>query len=161
MNEEHPKRKKDKANPYTLSKNNGQFFVLFTDAQGIRHEIEISERLYSELNAFELEDISYINKVSRYHEHNDLTSYTLHKRALNQPPSLEETLETEEKLQQLRHQIELLPLVQQRRLRLYYYEGLSYDEIARRENCTLMPVKRSIDRALKKLKKYFMEGASF
>ena len=37
---------------------------------------------------------------------------------------------------------------------MYYFGGLTYEEIAEKEHCTKMPVKRSIDAALEKIKKF-------
>ena len=51
--------------------------------------------------------------------------------------------------------IALLPDVQKRRLTAYYYEGLTYQEIAKRENVHHTTIMRSVDLAVKKLKKYF------
>ncbi|MCL1843398.1 MAG: hypothetical protein FWF79_06260 [Defluviitaleaceae bacterium] len=51
--------------------------------------------------------------------------------------------------------IALLPEVQRRRLTAYYYEGLTYHEIGKRENVHHSAVIRSVDLALKNLKKYF------
>ena len=48
-----------------------------------------------------------------------------------------------------------LPEVQRRRLTAYYYEGLTYQEIAKRENVHHTTIMRSVDLAVKNLKKYF------
>ena len=51
--------------------------------------------------------------------------------------------------------IALLPEIQRRRLTAYYYEGLSYREIAAREGVDHRAVNRSVESAIKFLKKYF------
>lgn len=51
-----------------------------------------------------------------------------------------------------------LPEVQRRRFRLYFDYGLTYEQIGKIEGCSKMPVKRSIDRAIEKIRekiKYF------
>lgn len=58
-------------------------------------------------------------------------------------------LQTEE----LHKAINRLPKIQQRRIMLYYFEGMTYEQIARQEGCTKMPIKRSIDAAIERLKK--------
>lgn len=45
--------------------------------------------------------------------------------------------------------IDELPEVQRRQLKLYCFNGLTYEQIAERERCAKMPVKRAIDKALK------------
>ena len=68
MDGTHPKRKKDKYNPYVLSIENNQYYIAFTDCQGKHQKMEISESLYRAFDDFELEDISHLNQVlSRCH----------------------------------------------------------------------------------------------
>ena len=55
--------------------------------------------------------------------------------------------------ERLYHAISALPKKQRRRLVMYYFYDLTYEQIAMLEGCTSMPVKRSIDRAVKKLRK--------
>ena len=63
MEEKHPKRKKDSANPYTLSIENGIKYVSFEDSEGYIQKIEISSALFSLFDEFELDDVSYMNVV--------------------------------------------------------------------------------------------------
>ena len=51
--------------------------------------------------------------------------------------------------------ISKLPEVQQRRLIAYFYEGLTYQEIGEREGVHHSAIMRSVELALKNLKKYF------
>ena len=68
MDVKHPKRKKDKQNPYTLSIENGKEYISFHDTEGTYRKIEVTHVLFSQFNDFELEDISYLNTVSRHYE---------------------------------------------------------------------------------------------
>lgn len=52
---EHPKRRKDKYNPYRISENDGRYYILFKDGQEQINELEISRELYEAFNTFELE----------------------------------------------------------------------------------------------------------
>ena len=60
MDVKHPKRKKDKQNPYTLSIENGKEYISFHDTEGTYRKIEVTHVLFSQFNDFELEDISYL-----------------------------------------------------------------------------------------------------
>ena len=51
--------------------------------------------------------------------------------------------------ERLYHAIAALPETQRRRLVMYYFYDLTYEQIAELERCTPMPIKRSIDRAVK------------
>lgn len=49
--------------------------------------------------------------------------------------------------------IKKLPEMQRRRMQLYYFEGMTYEQIAKKEGCTKMPVKRSSEAGIERLKK--------
>lgn len=65
---EHPKRRKDKYNPYSISEMDGTYFVSFKDGQGVVNKYEITKELYNAFNSFELEDLSYLNVWDRHIE---------------------------------------------------------------------------------------------
>ena len=92
MNEKHPNRKKDKHNPYTLMIVEGRYYLSFKDGRGVMQNIEIEKVLYDLFNRFELEDISYLNRVSRHIEHSELTENSLNDRVFYKEESLEETV---------------------------------------------------------------------
>ena len=85
MDERHPKRRKDKNNPYTLSVADGRFYLSFRDGIGVLHEMEINSELYGLLNAFELEDLSYLNEWDRHIEQSELSEETLEQRMHRTP----------------------------------------------------------------------------
>lgn len=155
MNEKHPNRKKDKHNPYTLMIVEGRYYLSFKDGRGIMQNIEIDKVLYDLFNRFELEDISYLNRVSRHIEHSELTESSLNDRAFYKEESLEETVSRSMEYEQLHKAISKLPETQKRRLLLYFFGELTYEQIAELEGCTKRAVKFSIDLAIEKLKKSF------
>ncbi len=155
MNEKHPNRKKDKHNPYTLMIVEGRYYLSFNDGRGIMQNIEINKVLYDLFNRFELEDISYLNRVSRHIEHSELTESSLNDRAFYKEESLEETVSRSMEYEQLHKAISKLPETQRRRLLLYFFGELTYEQIAELEGCTKRAVKFSIDLAIEKLKKSF------
>ncbi len=57
----------------------------------------------------------------------------------------------------LRSAINELPEIQRRRLKLYYFEGLTYEEIAALEGCSHPAVMKSVSAALQRMKKIFLE----
>lgn len=92
MDEKHPNRKKDKHNPYTLTIVEGRYYLSFKDGRGKLQTLEIGKVLYELFNRFELEDISYLNKVSRHIEHSELTEATLNERAFYKQTSIVEVI---------------------------------------------------------------------
>ena len=59
-------------------------------------------------------------------------------------------------MEQLPEYIALLPEIQRRRFVAYYYEGLTYQDIATCEGVDHRAVMRSVKSALDKIKKYFI-----
>ncbi len=53
----------DKYNPYTLTINEGHYYLSFKDGHGKQQNIEIDEMLYQTFDRFELEDISHLNRL--------------------------------------------------------------------------------------------------
>lgn len=152
MDERHPKRRKDKNNPYTLSIASGRFYLSFRDGLGVLHEMEIGSDLYEMLNAFELEDLSYLNEWDRHIEQSELSEEMLEQRMRRTPCSVEETVYQAIQYEQLHQAIEHLPKTQRRRLILYYFYDFTYEKIAEIEGCSVHSVFVAIERAKEKIK---------
>ena len=152
MDERHPKRRKDKNNPYTLSIASGRFYLSFRDGLGVLHEMEIDGNLYELLNTFELEDLSYLNEWDRHIEQSELSEETLEQRMRKTPCSVEETVYHAIQYEQLHQAIDHLPKTQRRRLILYYFYDFTYEKIAEIERCSVHSVFVAIERAKEKIK---------
>ena len=156
MDGNHPKRRKDKYNPYTIgTTEDGRHWLTFSDGQGNRHQFEMSAAVFALFDSFELDDLSYLNEVDRHYEHSELTEASLYDRAVNRPATVEESALQSMEYAQLHRAISVLPEIQKRRLILYYFQGLTYEQIAGMEGCTKRAVKFSVDIAVEKLKKFF------
>ena len=155
MDDRHPKRRKDKYNPYTLSMIDGKCYLSFRDGQGVPHRLELDVKLYAVFDRFELDDLSYLNEVDRHYEQSELTEASLYDRAVHRPATVEESALQSMEYAQLHRAISVLPEIQKRRLILYYFQGLTYEQIAEMEGCTKRAVKFSVDIAVEKLKKFF------
>ena len=66
MDDRHPKRRKDKYNPYTLSMIDGKCYLSFRDGQGVPHRLELDVKLYAVFDRFELDDLSFLNEQERH-----------------------------------------------------------------------------------------------
>lgn len=149
MKKDNPKRRKAKDNPYTIfyCKETDKYFLSFRDGQGAEHRFEIDGALYDMFDSFELEDLSMLNEYDRHIEHSELTETTLNKRASDKPKTIEEIVHEHMRSEQLNGAISELPDIQKRRLLLYYFSGLTYEQIAELEGCSKVAVKYSIDKA--------------
>ena len=155
MDRHHPKRRKDKYNPYTITERNGYYFISFQDGQGALHKIGITRTLYDLFNDFELRDLSYLNEVDRHIEQSELTEAALYQRASSASESTEELALASIENELLHRTIAELPKTQRRRLMLYYFSGLTYEQIATKEGCTFQAVAKSVTAAEKTIKKFF------
>ena len=156
MEEIHPKRRKDKYNPYKIYRTkDGKCHLSFHDGRGTFHHLELDETLYALFDRFELDALSYLNVVDRHYDKFERTEISLNNRAFQKAESLEEQVISKLEAEQLHRAISKLPEIQRRRIILYYFEDLTYEQIAKLEGCTKRAVKFSVDLALKNLKKIF------
>jgi len=152
----HPKRRRDKDNPYELftigiATDHPRYFVKFMDGQKQRHCEEISKDLYELLDSFEREDVSHLNERDRHYERFDLTETSLHRRAAAPMDPLQEIVEAANEREQLHKAISMLTDTQQKRIRMYYFEEMKYEEIAGLEGCAISSVEDSLEKAKEKL----------
>lgn len=119
----HPKRRKDKYNPYTICENDDRYYLSFKDGQGVRHEMEIQKDLFDMLNRFQLDDLSILNEWDRHIEHFEQTEQSLNRRACVKAESVEEVVLRNIEYEQLHQAIATLTETQQRRLKLYAMKG--------------------------------------
>ena len=148
----HPKRKKNPLNNYELFYNEKGYYISFKDGANILQHLEISKDIYDLFNAFELEDISYLNEVSRHYDPLDINLRTLHERTLCQESSIEDDAMKNIQFISLHNAISKLPSVQKRRLLFYYFYELTFKEIAVLEDCSQPAIKYSVDAAINKLR---------
>lgn len=152
-----PKRNKSKDNPYTLGfdEDKNIYTVEFVDNKKVIHKVEITEKVYQAFDKFELEDISQIHKFRKHIEHSEVYEETLEHRMIEKPITIEEEVEEKILIEDIRNVINSLPDIQKRRLKKYYFEDKTLEEIAAEENCTKVAVKYSIDIALEKISQKF------
>ena len=152
MDGNHPNRKKDKYNPYTLSIENSTYYISFTDGQGIFHKQEISMELYAAFNGFELDDISLMNEASRHLTEADAREDPLVQRIADPSEPVEDHVYRRIMHQKLHKAIDQLPDIQRRRILLYYFGGYTYKQIAEMEGCKHPAVIKSVAAAEKNIK---------
>ena len=147
-----PKRRKDKYNPYTLYTKAGRYYISFVDVNNILQKIEVSQEVFESFNKFELEDISQMNEYDRHLEHSEVDENTLYQKSVSSEQLLEEYFDKAQDAENLHMAINKLPDVQKRRLKKYYFEEKTFEEIALEEGCTYQCVQRSVYRAVTKIK---------
>lgn len=154
MNKIPSNRNKSKDNPYTLGFNEDKnvYTVEFEDNKKLIHRVEITEKVYSAFDKFELEDISQIHKERKHIERNEVYEETLYHRAIDTSVSVEEQVENKLINDELRKAINKLSDVQKRRIKMYYFEGLTQQQIADREHTSIRAIQYTLNDSIKKLK---------
>ena len=155
-----PKRRRAADNPYEIytvgtTTDCLRYYISFQDGMGTQHELEISKELFDALDRFELDDLSFLNEVDRHYEQSEQSENSLNKRATTPQISVEETVMRQMEKERLHQAISKLPEIQRRRLSMYYFSGLTFEQIAKKEGCTKMSVKFSVDHAIQNIKKIF------
>lgn len=152
---ERPKRRKSNDNPYTLRfiQEKNLYLVNFKDGRGKTQEVEVSEEIYLQMDRFELDDLSQLNEFDRHIEHSEVFENSLEVRALDKPMLLEDEIIRESTFNELKKAIDMLPEVQKRRIKKYYFDDKTEQEIADEENATQQSVHIILERAVENLKK--------
>ena len=92
-----------------------------------------------------------MNEYDRHIEHSEIFENNLESRALNKQIPTDEIVENKINNEKLREAIQELPKIQRERLKKYYFENKTFEEIAEEENCTKRAVKFSVDIAIEKI----------
>lgn len=151
---ESPKRRKHKDNPYTINyiESKNIYVVSFKDVKGKLNKIEVSEEVYRVFDKFELQDIKELNEYDRHIEHSEIFENNLEARAKDKPLSLEDEIIKKSTFAELKKAIELLPEVQKRRIKKYYFDDKTQQQIANEEGVDIRAIQYTLNIALKKLK---------
>ena len=152
---ERPKRRKHKDNPYTLEfiEEKNSYRVSFKDVKGKFRRIEVNKEIYQAFDRFELDDLSELNEFDNHIEHSEVYENNLNKRAMDKPLGVDEIVETMLINEELKKAINELSDIQKRRIRMYYFEDMTLEDIARIEKTSHQAVSKSIIKALAELRK--------
>lgn len=152
---ERPKRRKHRDNPYTLNyiESKNIYTVSFKDVKGELQEVEINKEIYKALDRFELDDLSEMNEYDNHIEHSEIFENNLESRAKDKQILLEDMIIQKVTFEKLKKAINELPEIQKRRIKKYYFDEKTEQEIADEENATHQSVHIILERALKNLKK--------
>lgn len=157
-----PKRRRSKDNPYEIYSvgaytDRPHYYIAFTDSTGVRQEMEIDKALFDVLDRFELNDLSFLNEVDNHYERSELTEASLNSKAFKPRETVEEVVTLRDENERLHRAIAMLPEKQRKRLTLYYFRGLTYEQIAEMEGCKHPAIMKSVSAAIAKLKKILSE----
>lgn len=144
-----PKRYKEYDNPYTLESIEKEelYFIRFRDEKG-EHLVTVSKEVFDVFDESEKQDNNMMVRNSRYIHKYELSDEALSNKMLNNQTSIEDKLISDFEIEELYEAINELSDIQKRRIRKYFFENKTFEEIAKEENCTKRAVKFTIDIAL-------------
>ena len=117
--------------------------------------VTVTKEVFDVFDESEKEDNKMMVRNSRYIHKYELNDEALNNKMLNNQTSIEDKLISDFEIQELYEAINELSDIQKRRIRKYFFEDKTFDEIAKEENCTKRAVKFTIDIALEKISKKF------
>ena len=152
---ERPKRRKYKDNPYTLKcvEEKNIYIVSFKDVKGHLQDVEVSKEVYKAFDRFELDDLSEMNEYDNHIEHSEIFENNINARAKDKPTSLEDEVINKTLIDEIKREINNLPAIQRERIKKYFFENKTYEEIARDEGVNKTSIMRAINNGLEKISK--------
>ena len=126
------------------------YYATFIDGQGIEQTTELEKDVYDAINDSQTQISSRARKDRRY----GLCSFD---ESIGEADIIDDSAQTEELLKKVWEHIDELTEVQQRRIRLYYFEKKTLAEIGKMEGAAPKNILKSITSALEflRFKKYF------
>lgn len=150
--ENRPKRRKHKDNPYELSIIDSKYIVKFKDNKKEIHYVEVNTQIYEIFDKFELRDLSELNEYDNHIEHSELYDETLERRIIHKQELIEDVIIKKVTFEKLHNAIQQLSEIEKRRIKMYYFEDKTLEEIAKIENTSHQAISKSLQNSIKKLK---------
>lgn len=150
-----PIRRKTNDNPYILESitNEELYFIVFKDVKNNMQRVKVNKDIFNEFNLFELQDIKQLNEYDRHIEHSVIYENNIETRSKDKRLSIEDELIRKSTFEDLKRAIDLLPEIQKRRIKKYYFEDKTEQQIADEENTTQQSVHIILERAIMNLRK--------
>lgn len=150
--ENRPKRRKHKDNPYELNIIDSKYIVNFKDNKKEIHCVEVNQQIYEMFDKFELKDLSELNEYDNHIEHSKLYEETLERRIVHKQELIEDVIIRKVTFEKLHVAIQQLSEIEKRRIKMYYFEDKTLEEIAKIENTSHQAISKSLQNSIKKLK---------
>lgn len=156
-----PKRRRSEDNPYYLtlsidSEGIRHYYVSFVDPMGETQQLEIDRLQFEAFDSFELEDLRMLNEKERHIDvFTDIDDLLESGACAGPEEEAQERFNAEYELECLHKALDLLTDTQRRRLHMYYFQNMTYQEIALIENCKIPSVCESMKIAKRNLRKIY------
>ena len=126
---------------------------MFKDGENNTHLVEIKKEIFDAMDRFELDDLSEMNEYDNHIEHSEVKEITLNKRMLYKQNEIDDIIQANFESRELKRAISCLSDVQKRRIKLYYFEDKTIEEIAKLERTSHQAVSETIRAGIKNIRK--------
>lgn len=134
-----PKRRKHKDNPYTLKVKDDCYVASFYNGNEFV-SIEVNKEVFNLLDRFELDDLKELNERDNHRDYryinDDVDEILIFNDISEYSDSVEEIIENKLFNEDLYKAINSLNDIQKNRIKKYYFENKTLNEIALEEGCS-------------------------
>lgn len=129
-----------------------KFYNCFRDGMKKYHKVEIDKKIADIYIKSWSADKKIEHEIERHIEHSEVYENNLNSRAMDKPLSLEDEIIRKSTFKDLKNAIKELPEIQQRRIKMYYFDEMNMIQMEEKEHCSKVAIKYSLDNAIEKLK---------
>lgn len=153
-----PKRRKSKDNPYILKElGNNEYTISFFNGRNELVVLNIDEKIFRAFDKFELDDLKQLNEIDNHRDFRTINNSEedeniIYNTISNSNKSVEEIVEDKIINEELYNAINSLNDIQKDRIKKYYFENKTLEEIAKEEGCSARAIKYSIDAGINNIK---------
>lgn len=148
-----PKRKKSKDNPYTIIKTENKYTIEFKDGKGTFQKVNVDKEVFDVFDKSELIDISQMTKAKKHIVNFDLSEEYINLHRFDKQVLIDDEVITKTTFEELRNAIDTLPDIQKRRIKLYYFNELTQQQIANLDNVDIRAIRYTLKIAIDNLNK--------
>lgn len=138
-----PKRRKSKDNPYMLKElGNNEYTISFFNGRNELVVLNIDEKIFRAFDRFELDDLKQLNEIDNHRDFRTINNSEENENIIyntisNSSKSVEEIVEDKIINEELYNAINSLNDIQKDRIKKYYFENKTLEEIAKEEDVVL------------------------
>ena len=132
-----------------------KYYISFKDFMNNECKLQIDKEIFNVYMKSKKAYKKIENEYDRHIEHSEIYENNINKRMLRKPKELSEIIDVQLVEKRLKDTLKELPEIQRRRLKKYYFQNKTFEQIAQEEKCTKRAIKFSVDIAIKKILKNF------
>ena len=130
-----------------------QYFIYFKDSIGKDCKIEIDEKVFEVYMKSRKEYIKIKNQYTKYEEHSELTELTLYNRSFKVSESIEDIVIQKQIMNDFEKIINEVKKPHNKRLKMYLFDDMTIQEIAKKENKSERTIRYSLTKGLTETRK--------